>query len=105
MKAKWLPISAAVIMALGSASASAVEFHGYMRAGLGANTDGGSQYCYGTGGPNWHTVGRLGDECDTYAELALSQEVYNMDKLPLILWLRMVPKKVLLIHAETAGRV
>ena len=77
MKAKWLPISAAVIMALGSASASAVEFHGYMRAGLGANTDGGSQYCYGTGGPNWHTVGRLGDECDTYAELALSQEVYN----------------------------
>lgn len=74
---KALPIAAAVATALVAMSASAVEFHGYMRAGFGANVDGGSQYCYGTGGPDWHFVGRLGDECDTYAELSLSQDVYE----------------------------
>jgi maltoporin len=76
MNAKWLPISAAVIMALGSASASAVDFHGYARAGMNLNTDGGNTYCPGTGGSG-HAVGRLGAECDTYAELQLGQEVYN----------------------------
>ena len=76
MKAKWLPISAAVIMALGSASASAVDFHGYARAGINYNTDGGNMYCPGTGGSG-HAVGRLGAECDTYTELQLGQEVYN----------------------------
>ena len=76
MKAKWLPISAAVMMALGSASASAVDFHGYARAGLNYNTEGGSAYCPGNG-RDGHPVGRLGAECDTYAEIALGQEVYN----------------------------
>ena len=32
MKAKWLPLSAAVALAFASVSASAVDFHGYMRA-------------------------------------------------------------------------
>lgn len=80
MKAKWLPISAAVALALGSFSASAVDFHGYMRAGVQNNlTNGGAVYCYGTGADG-HLVGRLGDECDTYVELALSQEVFNKAK-------------------------
>ena len=78
MKAKWLPISAAVALALGSVSASAVDFHGYFRSGLNYATQGGNAYCYGTGG-NGHMVGRLADECDTYAELTLSQEVFNKD--------------------------
>ena len=76
-KFKALPIAAAVATALVAMSASAVEFHGYMRAGFGLNADGGSQYCYGDGGPNAHSVGRLGDECDTYAELSLSETVYE----------------------------
>ena len=71
MKAKWLPISAAVIMALGSASASAVDFHGYMRSGVGISKDGDMQ----TYGKN--KVGRLGNEADTYSEVQLGQEVYN----------------------------
>jgi maltoporin len=80
MKAKWLPISAAVALALGSFSASAVDFHGYMRAGVQNNlTNGGAVYCYGTGADG-HLVGRLGDECDTYVEIALSQEVFNKAK-------------------------
>ena len=81
MKAKWLPISAAVALALGSFSASAVDFHGYMRAGVQNNlTNGGAVRCFGTGGADGHLVGRLGDECDTYAEIALTQEVFNKAK-------------------------
>ncbi|MEZ8821235.1 carbohydrate porin [Vibrio sp. 10N.222.54.A1] len=68
-------IAAAVASTLmaGSAFAAEVDFHGYMRAGFGMNADGGSQYCYGNGGPTTfgHAVGRLGDECDNYAELSL----------------------------------
>ena len=80
MKAKWLPISAAVALALGSFSASAVDFHGYFRAGVQNNlTNGGAVYCFGNGNRG-HLVGRLGDECDTYAEIALSQEVFNKAK-------------------------
>ena len=80
MKAKWLPISAAVALALGSFSASAVDFHGYFHAGVQNNlTNGGAVYCFGNGNRG-HLVGRLGDECDTYAEIALSQEVFNKAK-------------------------
>ena len=76
MKANWLPLSAAVALALGSVTASAVDFHGYMRAGLMASTVGGDVYCAGDGTAG-HKVGRLGDECDTSTELAFSQELYN----------------------------
>ena len=76
MKANWLPLSAAVALALSSVAASAVDFHGYFRAGAQANTNGGNVYCLGTG-EKGHKVGRLGDECDTYSEFALTQEVYN----------------------------
>ena len=80
MKAKWLPISAAVALALGSFSASAVDFHGYFRAGIQNNlTNGGAVYCFGNGNAG-HLMGRLGDECDTYAEIALTQEVFNKAK-------------------------
>ncbi|MDO6687363.1 MULTISPECIES: carbohydrate porin [unclassified Agarivorans] len=73
MKLKTLAV--AVTAATISSSAFALDFNGYFRAGFGLNADGGSQYCYGDGGPNAHVVGRLGDECDTYAELSLSQNV------------------------------
>ena len=76
MKANWLPLSAAVALALSSVAASAVDFHGYFRAGAQASTQGGEVYCLGNGNKG-HMVGRLGDECDTYAELTLNQEVYN----------------------------
>ena len=80
MKAKWLPISAAVALALGSFSASAVDFHGYFRAGVQNNlTNGGAVRCFGNGNAG-HLMGRLGAECDTYAEIALSQEVFNKAK-------------------------
>ena len=71
MTAKWLPISAAVIMALGSASASAVDFHGYMRSGVGVSDNGKMQTI------SKERVGRLGNEDETYSEIQLGQEVYN----------------------------
>ena len=61
MKANWLPLSAAVALALSSVAASAVDFHSYLRAGAQANTNGGNVYCLGTG-EKGHKVGRLGDE-------------------------------------------
>lgn len=72
MKAKWLPISAAVALALGSVSASAVDFHGYARSGLNYNTQGGDTYCL-----NKSWVGRLGNECDTYIELGLGETLFE----------------------------
>lgn len=53
-----------------------LQFNGYMRAGIGINTAGGAAASYGNGGAG-HAVGRLGDETDTYAEIALGKEVYN----------------------------
>ncbi len=76
MKINWLPLAAGVAFAAGTVTASAVDFHGYARAGAQLNFDGGEVYCLGTGADG-HKVGRLGDECDTYAELALTQELYN----------------------------
>ncbi len=78
MAKKAIPISVAVASAIFSISASAVEFHGYARAGLSTTSDGGEQTCYGSGAAG-HFVGRLGDECDTYAEIDLQQELYNKD--------------------------
>ena len=71
MKAKWLPLSAVVALALSSAAASAVDFHGYARASVNASTRGGEVYCIGTGG-GAHKVGRLADECDTFTEFVLT---------------------------------
>ena len=76
MKINWLPLAAAVALAAGSVSASAVDFHGYFRAGAQLSTHGGEVYCLGNGNAG-HKVGRLADECDTYGETTLSQEVYN----------------------------
>ena len=59
-------------------SAQALDFNGYMRAGVGQNVDGGAATSYGNGGSG-HTVGRLGDEVDTYVELALGETLYDED--------------------------
>jgi maltoporin len=72
------PIAVAVSSALFTMSAQAVDFHGYARAGMATTSDGGDQICYGSGAAA-HFVGRLGDECETYVELDLGQEVYNRD--------------------------
>ncbi|MDN3682008.1 carbohydrate porin [Vibrio tapetis subsp. quintayensis] len=75
-------IAAAVGTALLSSAtfAAEVDYHGYMRAGMGFNVDGGSQYSYGNGGPGAHVVGRLGDESDMYGEFILNaNKLYDKD--------------------------
>ncbi|MCG2837260.1 maltoporin [Photobacterium sp. WH77] len=65
--------AAAVSAALMSAAAYAeVDFHGYMRAGVGVSGENGSTVAY-----EKNKVGRLGNENDVYGELGLGKEVYN----------------------------
>ncbi len=69
--------AAAVSAALVSASAMAsdgVDFHGYMRAGVGISGDNGANVSY-----EKNKVGRLGNENDVYGEIGLGKEVYNQD--------------------------
>lgn len=52
------------------------EFHGYLRSGSGAASEGGREACYGLVGINGimggkvANAGRLGNECETYGELS-----------------------------------
>ncbi|WP_416396226.1 carbohydrate porin [Allohahella sp. A8] len=72
-------IAAAVAAAAFASSAVAVEFFGYARAGLSSNVNsGGEQTCFGNGA-NGHYVGRLADECDTYAEIGIGEELFAQD--------------------------
>lgn len=57
-------------------SAFGVEFHGYFRSGIGASKGGADQACFravGVEGPFSSGKFRLGNECDTYIELAFSE--------------------------------
>ncbi|WP_242674472.1 maltoporin LamB [Marinobacter halodurans] len=73
------PIAAAIASAALATPAAAVDFTGYARAGASTNIQsGGEQTCFGSGAAG-HYVGRLADECDTYAEIGLGDELYNED--------------------------
>jgi maltoporin len=65
-------IAAAVAATLAAGSAFAVDFHGYMRAGVGVSADGGQQVTF-----EKNKIGRLGNEGDVYGEVQLGKEVYN----------------------------
>ena len=65
-----LRITAAASL-LAAASAQAVDWGGYLRAGPGATKKDASRACYGLGGDGLKY--RLGNECDFYGEFALSQ--------------------------------
>jgi len=73
MKAKLLSASVAMALAMTATAASAVDFHGYFRSGVGVSNDGGLQTY------QKQMVGRLGNEDDTYAELAFGAELFNED--------------------------
>jgi len=55
------------------ASVTGFEYSGYLRASLTTTSEGGEQYCFGDGASFGYYVGRLGNECDSYGELGLSQ--------------------------------
>lgn len=62
-----LPLAVAVAAGVMSAQAMAVDFHGYARSGIGWTGSGGEQQCFQTTGAQ--SKYRLGNECETYAEL------------------------------------
>jgi len=65
--------------------AAAVDYHGYIRTGSGAASEGGREVCFGlaNGAPAFggkvSTAGRLGNECETYGELALDAKLGESD--------------------------
>ncbi|KKM56789.1 maltoporin [Yersinia pestis] len=76
MKTSLRTLSVALAAALVSPSVLAIEkidFHGYMRAGVGVSSDGGLAEWQKT------MVGRLGNESDTYGEIGLGAEVYKKE--------------------------
>lgn len=55
------------------AAAPAVEFGGYLRSGAGTGSEGGKEVCFRLPGASvWF---RLGNECDTYADLVLRAQL------------------------------
>ncbi|WP_277755416.1 maltoporin [Rosenbergiella nectarea] len=56
---------------------SALDFKGYARSGIGWSSRGGEQQCQTvTGAASKY---RLGNECETYAELKLGQQIWQQD--------------------------
>ncbi|HDG1676494.1 maltoporin [Kluyvera ascorbata] len=70
-----LPVAVAVAAGIMSVQAMAVDFHGYARSGIGWTGSGGEQQCFQATGAG--SKYRLGNECETYAELKLGQEVWK----------------------------
>jgi maltoporin len=74
---KALP--AALVLALTASAAtagvSAIDFGGYFRSGLGTSSKGGKESCFGLSGAG--SKFRLGNECETYGELALGGEAFK----------------------------
>lgn len=68
-------LAMAISGALFATSASAVDFHGYARSGIGWTSGGGEQSAFTVNGGG--SKYRLGNESDTYAELKLGQELYK----------------------------
>ncbi|HSN89632.1 MAG TPA: carbohydrate porin [Anaeromyxobacteraceae bacterium] len=66
---------AVLVVGLAATSASAVDFHGYFRSGIGGDLDGGGQVCYALPGAGYKL--RLGNECENYGELQFSQSLYK----------------------------
>lgn len=93
-----LPLAVAVAAGVMSAQAMAVDFHGYARSGIGWTGSGGEQQCFQTTGAQ--SKYRLGNECETYAELKLGQEVWK-DGNPDFNW--ELPEQYALIHRLQPG--
>lgn len=56
-------------------TAVTADFHGYARSGIGATASGGDQACFqAAGAPAKY---RLGNECETYAELGLGASLFE----------------------------
>lgn len=71
MKTNTARALAASIVFLVAQRAGAIELHGYFRDSEGFNSRGGSQACFQL--PGSYFKARLGNECDRYLEMSLSE--------------------------------
>lgn len=73
---KALPAALALALTASAAQAGIpVDFGGYFRSGFGTSSEGGKEACFGLAGAA--SKYRLGNECETYGELALGGEAYK----------------------------
>jgi len=65
----------AAAFAMQATMAADVDFHGYLRSGSGGSSQSGNLACFSINAPGFSgdvgRAGRLGNECDTYGEIAL----------------------------------
>jgi maltoporin len=73
---KMLPLTAAVLLTW-AGTASALDFHGYFRSGIGASSKDGGLECFKLAGAYGNQNFRLGNECTTYGEVQFDQGVYE----------------------------
>jgi maltoporin len=73
---KMLPLAAAVLM-MAAGTASALEFHGYFRSGIGWGSKKGGETCFKLPGVPGNGNYRLGNECETYGEAEFGQNLYD----------------------------
>ena len=70
-------VAGMALLAAGSAAAVPMEFEGYFRSGAGSSNEGGKEVCYRLpGSVVWF---RLGNECDTYADLVFKSTLGEVD--------------------------
>ncbi|MGR3806976.1 maltoporin [Pasteurella testudinis DSM 23072] len=75
MNSKKTLLAVVIGSTLLAGTASAVDFHGYARSGIGWTAGGGEQSAFkATGAPAKY---RLGNEAETYTEFKLGQELFN----------------------------
>ena len=72
---RFLCLTLAAAVALVAAPVPALEFHGYLRSGIGGSAPSGNQVCFVPAQIGYKF--RLGNECENYAELELRQSVYK----------------------------
>ena len=74
---KTLPVAAALALtaSLAQAAALPIDFGGYFRSGFGTSSEGGKEACFGLAGAG--SKYRLGNECETYGELAFGGEAFK----------------------------
>ena len=75
MKVQKTLLAVAIGGTLLATTASAVDFHGYARSGIGWTSGGGELTAFSVNGGG--SKYRLGNESDTYAELKLGQELFK----------------------------
>jgi maltoporin len=83
MRLRVLPAALAASLASGAvlaedpAKSYVPDFHGYLRSGIGATSGGGDQSCFQSNGAD--TKYRLGNECETYLEVALGKSMWEQN--------------------------